>query len=106
MFLNNKDLYLQLLPYENSVKWLQYNKLIKNIQYCKICKKEMKLGNRKDKKLWMCYKCNTEKGIFVDSLFTNTKLEPLQIIELIYLWSKGMLIIYYIKFFLFTSYNL
>lgn len=89
MFLNNQDLYSQLLIYDNSVKWLQDNNLIKKIQHCKICNNIMKFGKRKDKRLWMCYKCNVEKGIFVDSLFVNTKLTPLQIIELIYLWSKG-----------------
>lgn len=70
-----------------AIDWFITNNLIQKPK-CINCKEYMRILKCNDSYKWQCYKCIRVNGIFNNSIVKNTKIEPLKIIELLYLWEK------------------
>lgn len=89
---------------KDAIAFLQSYKLLANNPICSLCIKDGKTKDkatmvlRKVKKInkqpmkYACFKHNKTIGLYTNSFFNNSKLTPLQIIELLHYWVMGKII--------------
>ncbi|XP_023227199.1 uncharacterized protein LOC111627794 [Centruroides sculpturatus] len=76
---------------ESSIMWCAERRLLTNERHCTSCSKSLCLTANKsviDKYQWRCKKCSVVESIRKKSVFQNCHLTILQIIIIMYFWSR------------------
>jgi transposase-like protein len=80
----------KILFNENECKqWLIEVGIISRTRTCNICEKTMNLNINRERYRHKCITLQKETSIWKNTFFSKTKLEPNQIINLLYLWLSG-----------------
>uniref|UniRef100_A0A0L8I5Z1 Uncharacterized protein n=1 Tax=Octopus bimaculoides TaxID=37653 RepID=A0A0L8I5Z1_OCTBM len=78
---------------ENILQWLARRRLIMNMYTCENCNSPCGLttrGDVTDEKLWNCKHCKRSKSVRYRSFFERSHISLLNIILIIYCWSRDM----------------
>uniref|UniRef100_A0A914NRA4 ISXO2-like transposase domain-containing protein n=1 Tax=Meloidogyne incognita TaxID=6306 RepID=A0A914NRA4_MELIC len=84
--INLKWIFLQ--NYDNLLKFLAFNGLIKNKMKCPGCEDFMSLNKRREEVEWKCKKCEKRKSVRDGSFFSRSSLNLSKLVPLIYMWLK------------------
>nr|CAD2192256.1 unnamed protein product [Meloidogyne enterolobii] len=74
--------------YDNLLKFLAFNGLIKNKMKCPGCEDFMSLNKRREEVEWKCKKCEKRKSVRDGSFFSRSSLNLSKLVPLIYMWLK------------------